>query len=89
MRFYLRCRFQRANMLEAKAECLLADDCWEDALAVANCACEEHMAVHADRVDSMSEHALDSRKSADAVERCEQLVDRIESRGRGLLGFRT
>lgn len=42
------------------------------------------MAVHADRVDSMSEHALDSRNSADAVERCEQLVDRIKSRGRSI-----
>ena len=82
--FYLRCRFQHANMLEAKAKCLLADDCWEDALAVANSACEEHMAVHADRVDAMSEYALDSQKSAGAVVRCEQLVDRIKSRGRSI-----
>lgn len=85
--FYLRCRFQRANMLEAKAECLLADDCWEDAPAVANGACEEHMAVHADRVDSMSEHALDPvnlRMLSSAV----NSWSIGSSRGGGLLGLR-
>lgn len=79
---YVRCSFQLANFDVQRAEKLM-DSNREAALQILENALKLHKSVYKIRAESVSPDSVDAKKSADQVERCEQLIARLTEASAG------
>lgn len=82
---FIRCDYQLAMFDETEAEMLAESDVGR-ALELANHALELHDRVYQERAKHLSPLSIDLIKSADQVNRCKELVSKLEEMARFEMG---